>query len=322
MNTQEMNKQKFNTQEMSYQEWNGLQVISMQNEQMSLKIVPEVGGKIASIYHKEKAFEALFQAPQEYSLAYSGAPFDVYDSSGYDDAFPNVIKEVIKKESGEEVYHDHGDIWSAIFREEVTSEGVKLTYVNTERKYTYIKKISLEDNTVKVAYDITNDGEKPLSYLWLLHMLSRIEEGMYLEVKEDGLTSIENVSDSGVLGEVGDITPYPYVKVENELRHFNTLFETPTECCEKYYFKQPFKEGYAKLVYPKSNASVTLGWDAKQLPYVGVWITQGGYRGDYNCAIEPTTSYHDSMSKALETQTHCVLEKGESTQFELTVTLA
>ncbi len=41
-----------------------------------------------------------------------------------------------------------------------------------------------------------------------------------------------------------------------------------------------------------------LGWDKDKLPYLGFWITDGGFRGDYNCALEPSTGYYDSIDIA------------------------
>ena len=36
-------------------------------------------------------------------------------------------------------------------------------------------------------------------------------------------------------------------------------------------------------------------YDADKVPYLGVWKTQGGYRGDYNIALEPCTGVYDDL---------------------------
>ena len=307
-----------NVTQITYGTMDALQV---ENEQTVIVVMPKLGGKIASLFNKKKQFEAMYQSKQGYTLATYGAPFDAYDSSGYDDAFPNVTKEEVVIEDKTVAYLDHGDIWSAIFKWKKIQDGIRLTYKDEVRHYTYVKDIRLVGEGVKVTYNITNHAEEDLYYLWLLHMICKIEKGMYLELKEQGIQVIENASDGSCLGQEGNLTPYPKVLVEGEYRHFNTLFEAPLNGCEKYYFKHVFKEGYTRLVYPESDASIILKWDATQLPYVGVWITQGGYRGEYNCAIEPTTSYYDSVSKAIETKTHCVLKCNESVSFIMEISI-
>lgn len=39
-------------------------------------------------------------------------------------------------------------------------------------------------------------------------------------------------------------------------------------------------------------------YPAEKIPYLGVWKTQGGYRGDYNLALEPCTGVYDHLSVA------------------------
>ena len=39
--------------------------IVIENANISIKIIPQLGGKIASIYRKDKAFELLFQGKKE-----------------------------------------------------------------------------------------------------------------------------------------------------------------------------------------------------------------------------------------------------------------
>ncbi len=35
-------------------------------------------------------------------------------------------------------------------------------------------------------------------------------------------------------------------------------------------------------------------------PYLGVWITKGGFKGEYNCALEPSNGFYDSLALAYE----------------------
>ena len=65
-----------------------------------------------------------------------------------------------------------------------------------------------------------------------------------------------------------------------------------------------------------------LSYDAGVLPYLGVWITAGGFQGDYNWAIEPTSGFYDSVSTAEKNKKLKVLGPGEVMEFELTLSLS
>ena len=62
-------------------------------------------------------------------------------------------------------------------------------------------------------------------------------------------------------------------------------------------------------------------WDNNVLPYLGFWITAGGFRGDYNCAWEPSSGYYDSVSRALRNNAVWELLPQEEKQFDITITV-
>ncbi|PKM58337.1 MAG: hypothetical protein CVU98_01370 [Firmicutes bacterium HGW-Firmicutes-3] len=61
----------------------------LENSNISVVVLPELGGKIASFKYKEKDFELLFQNPNDkYLVDQVGSDFSEYDVSGFDDCFP------------------------------------------------------------------------------------------------------------------------------------------------------------------------------------------------------------------------------------------
>ncbi len=49
-------------------------------------------------------------------------------------------------------------------------------------------------------------------------------------------------------------------------------------------------------------------------------MTAGGFRGDYNCALEPMTSFYDSVANAEKSATLRFLNPGESIHFDIDIT--
>jgi hypothetical protein len=89
----------------------------------------------------------------------------------------------------------------------------------------------------------------------------------------------------------------------------------------KYYLQGRVNEGLCGCRYPTQKVACDMEYDAHALPYLGFWLTAGGYRGEYNFAFEPATSYYDSISCSKATQTVYMLEPGRPLLFSVTLHL-
>ena len=65
----------------------------------------------------------------------------------------------------------------------------------------------------------------------------------------------------------------------------------------------------------------TVKFDLDTVPYLGVWITTGGYKNEINLAIEPSTSYYDSLDKAIENGTAVMLKANEEFAWDIKLNL-
>jgi len=102
----------------------------------------------------------------------------------------------------------------------------------------------------------------------------------------------------------------------------NRVFGSDAKKCEKYYVKNKLSVGTCGVVYPADGVVFTLEYDINKFPYFGFWVSEGGFRGDYNCAPEPSTGYYDSIDVAAKNGALPVLEPGERFEFGFTLTLA
>jgi galactose mutarotase-like enzyme len=131
-----------------------------------------------------------------------------------------------------------------------------------------------------------------------------------------GVTRYRNVLNGTMLGDEGKL-----YEVQNNFYDFNKMPD-PSICnMVKYYCDEPVSKGHCGIYYPSNNVSYILDYDAQKLPYLGVWITAGGLQGEYNCALEPSNGYYDSIGRAYENKKLPILRQGESFNFELRITL-
>lgn len=301
----------------------GLEAIKLENDYLRIIILPGLGGKIASFYHKEKQFELAFQNPKDYYELPSkpASSFEAFDCSGFDDAFPN-INESMQCINGHSVlYPDHGEIWSSSFDYRLESDRVCLAYTSPLLNYSYEKIFTLSDTTLHCDYKIHNQSPCNFPYIWTLHALANLEEDMEI-IFPAQTTSVENVLDSPYLGKTGSIYDYPEANYKNLPYHFNKMNFFNKVSCEKFYVSHPVSQGFSGIYYPSQKLYYLLEWDAAKLPYLGFWITKGAFKNDYNCALEPSTGYYDCINIASVRKKVSLLAPGEDFSFDLSVSLS
>lgn len=299
--------------EIIHVKWKNLKGIQLENEWIKAVILPELGGKIASVCYKKRQFEVAAQYRGEaYRLPGPDAEFLAYDASGLDDVFPNIVKAEVPCRGNENVmYPDHGEIWSSRFSYEIGGDAVALYCRSRRFSYSYRKRIALENDRIELAYEIENEGVEPFPCLWVFHGLVRYEKDMELLYPKN-VHSFENVLRSPELGEAG--RHYPSDSQDYDFRRMpgdGTMV--------KYYVGHKITEGFCGYRYPSQGIECLLEYDASKLPYLGVWITTGGYRGDYNCALEPASGYYDDIRTAASNNSLCMLEKGRPLVFSITI---
>ncbi|MBO5246541.1 MAG: DUF4432 family protein [Eubacterium sp.] len=295
--------------------------IRLENEFVNVEIFPSLGGKITSFYLKEKEFELVAQGSivqeceQRLLKEQSVRSFAPY-AYGMDDAFPNINEENIQWKNCLLAYPDHGEIWDADFEIKTqTTDMVVLFWRSPLFQYSYEKKLRLEKHTLTIEYCIINEGERELPCMWTWHGLVRYEQDMEIVLPDD-MQRCKNVLAGSILGDEGMV-----YDLENDCYDFKKM-PNPNICnMVKYYGEAPVKTGHCAISYPSQKVAYTLDYDAAKLPYLGVWITAGGFQGDYNCALEPTNGYYDRISTARENRKLPVLKHKEQMQFSLQITL-
>lgn len=296
--------------------WKNISGIRMENDWLAVVVLPGMGGKIASICYKEKSFEAVAQNTLgEYRHPRNCDDFSKYDASGLDDAFPNVSEASVVREGALWHYPDHGEIWSASMEWQTDGEKLFLFYESCLFHYKYRKTIELVDQSVRLSYEIINMAENPLPCIWTFHGLFRYEEDMEFLYSEE-VRSFENVYPSPELG-----SPGRHIPIRNREYDFFRVPGKTSKTMVKYYVDEKIKKGYCGYRYPLYEMECSLEYDAKKLPFLGVWVTAGGYRGDYNCALEPSNSYYDDIRIAEHNKTIYQLERERPLRFELEIHL-
>ena len=285
-----------------------IELYTLENNKYKVQIIPSRGCKIASFLYKDNDFDVFHQPQHNYNNLEEkypkGIPGDLfinYDTSGCDDCIPTI--DPCEVSFSEELLHDHGEVWYKEF--EILSKDekhleAKTTLSNMPIEFT--KNIILEENGIRIEYKAVNKGAKECSFMWSLHDLTVLTEESYLDLPEP--FSIINVQNDE--------------KWDYDIRDLSKLEKNKTY---KFYYDQKLSEGRASVVYPRENMKYTVEFDLDKIPYLGVWITTGGYKNEINLAIEPSTSFYDSLDRAMENNTAVILKAQEEFTWDIKLNL-
>jgi galactose mutarotase-like enzyme len=292
--------------------------VILENDFLKITLIPKLGGKIASFIEKNSGFELLFQ---DNAASYRDlTAYDDFDVAawGFDDAFPCIEKGDVPYGSRTVVYPDHGEVWTLPFTYEIDGEVLRLSCVSRFLPYRYNKTLTLDGRTLNIRYHIENTGGLPIPFIWTMHCLINCANNMELRFPK-GVEEVEvAIPGSGYLGEMGTIHRFP---VTADGYRLDRIFDKSAGKKEKYYGTKPVQEGVCAAFYPDAGVTFTTYFDPKKLPCLGFWVTEGGYKGDYNCALEPTSGYYDFICKAERSGTLRYLNEGEPFSFDIAMRL-
>ncbi|MCR5024173.1 MAG: hypothetical protein K6A90_07570 [Lachnospiraceae bacterium] len=299
-----------------------MEKIILENDLLSIAVVPELGGKISSLFCKNRSFEAAARPGKgkAYLKPEADGRFTDYDMSGIDDAFPNIDAETISYEGRVLCYPDHGEIWSREMEVlERDRDSLTMKLFSGRFRYDYEKTVSLDRDEVTLHYDIVSRNDAPIPCFWTLHGLLTYKDNMEFTFPGEGRTFI-NVLDDTPLGENGriydakrDVINFKRLPIKSLARYSGKPYYM------KYYLADSVSEGSCGVYYPSEKVRVTYTYDKMTLPWLGVWINGGGFEGDYNVALEMTNGYYDSVGRALENKRIIFLKPGEKISFDICI---
>lgn len=258
--------------------------IVMESEKIKLSVLPDIGLKIASIIYKPKQKEFLFQPTLgKYEIPTYGDDFEKYDTSGMDEMLPTIDK--CTYPVGEFMGYklpDHGDLWSVPWEISIVEEKIIGSVNLKSLPLQFQKTLSFENqNTIRMDYKVKNLSSENIYYLWALHGLNVFNDHTKF-LFSDEMKDVLNVANEDDLSLM-------------DLRYLKNYKDKKAH---KYYFTNEIKNGRVGLDYTDERVKYIINYDPIINPYLGVWITKGGFKGEYNCALEPSNGFYDNLNNA------------------------
>ncbi|WP_424244825.1 galactose mutarotase-like enzyme [Elusimicrobium posterum] len=274
--------------------------IILENDFINVQFLPSYGCKMASLVSKKTGREFLFQSKlQQLTVPHYGASFSAYDSSGFDEVFPSI--DLCPYPSGNyagTIIPDHGEVWAMPWTvEQADKTSITASVRSPKLPYVLKRALKLEDNQISIKYTVTNTNKtEPFKFIWALHALLACTPSTKILTPENlkQIMTVEHGTQN--LGPWGTLHSYPVTKsVKGKDIDMSAVEPVTANNCEKFYFTSQNSEGWCGVEHTDTGEKLIYQYDADKVPYLGVWKTQGGYRGDYNIALEPCTGIYDDL---------------------------
>ena len=304
--------------------YKGLPAVTLENETLSLTFLPQYGCKLVSLFKKDTAREFLFQSTQNtLTPPPYGAAFSDYDSSGFDDVFPSIDACPYPAGANKGVpIPDHGEIWALNWQHSMhpNGKGFSATVQSPYFPYQFTRELTLHEDEIQLHYTVQNLSSEPFEFIWTPHCLLNCSPYTVL-ITPPQLKEIMTVEHSThTLGPWGTRHSYPITTaVDGKTVDMSRTRPATDKSCEKFYFTTVNKAGWCGIKHLDNGDTLTYRYDAEKVPYLAVWKTQGGYRGDYNIALEPCTGQWDDLYIAHKTKQVATCAPHDSYQWNFTI---
>lgn len=306
--------------------YKGLHALRLENEYLALTFLPDYACKMASLFKKDTGREFLFQSARDVLTPPPyGAAFSDYDSSGFDEVLPSI--DACPYPCGTYLgtpVPDHGEVWALPWEHTVHADGNGLTarVQSPKLSYRFTRELILSGHDIRLHYTLENLSDEPFEFIWTPHCLLNCSPHTVL-VLPDNLTEIITVEHSTrTLGPWGTRHPYPRTQTpQGKPVDMSQTRPASDKSCEKFYFTQKNTQGWCAVKHTDNGDTLTYRYDADKVPYLGVWKTQGGYRGDYNIALEPCTGVYDDLYVAHKIRRAAVCAPKDKYEWNFTMTV-
>jgi galactose mutarotase-like enzyme len=290
----------------------------------SLTVLPELGGKIASIRIGDRE---LLQAPL---VPLAGRTrtmsFDAGDAGGWDECLPSVAACDVSTAGGMAHVPDHGDLWRVEWERQgsgIRDQGssalnhangrnpASITLSGTcfslplELKRTLTLTEQKDGWRLDLGYKLTNMAAYPVPWSWAAHPLFAVEPGDRILLPQSIHALRVEGSGGGRLGKNGDTISWPTAALAGGGSTDLSIAQSPQSGIGDKLFAGPLaeSENWCALERPSVHLRIRVSLDPSVTPYLGLWICYGGWPESpgpkQTCvAIEPATAPVDSLAEA------------------------
>ncbi|MDD3648103.1 MAG: hypothetical protein PHS44_06430 [Candidatus Dojkabacteria bacterium] len=285
---------------------------TLENDYLRVNI-RKLGAKVCSVISKREGTEReiLYQPKNDPAelKPQRGDEYDERHAWGADICIPSVSACCYRGDGMDLKVSDHGNFWTEEFSVKSSNPNLISMTAKVESIVLTIEVI-LKGSSIIRRYILSNNAKGRLPFIFADHFLLPINENIapseYLDFGKIRDFVLE-YSYGGKLGKKGSKISWP--------------IQRTSPYADKLFAKiQKDAKGFYSVAY--SNAGYRVVLSSKELPYVGYWHTEGGWKGEYNLGLELTNASSDNLEEAIDRGQAWWVGPRQSSQFSITTDIA
>lgn len=301
-----------------------MRAVRLQNEKLHVDVLPDNGGRVASICCRRTGTEFLLGGSRYgMTAAFSeDAPFEESDCAGWDECLPTIS--LSSSDSGEFDAPDHGDLWRKPWiTQEQSGNHIALSTRCFSRPLTFTRSLLLESTRLRLDYSIVNSGEKAEPFLYACHPLFEVDDGDRVLLPSEVNSVRLHFSRGDRVGHPGEQLPWPLL-MRGEETTLNRVGDISKGSAEMFYATS-LQRGICALYRSQRQQAVLMRFSLESLPILGLWICNGGWpeqvsaRKQYAVALEPTVAPLGSLAEAVASNAAPVLQPRAEFKFSIEI---
>jgi hypothetical protein len=286
------------THSFAVRQQQGFEVYVLNNEEVELAVVPELGAKIVSLKNLRTGREWMWHPPGGLKLFRNHPGDDFFQSplAGADECLPTISPCSWQGR----VLPDHGELWNTPWSVDPGAWAGGILKTRTRLKispFEFERTIELLGDEIQITYHLKNRSAVSEHFLWAIHPLLRLQPGdqLNLPVSTRALLNGESWIDA----------------VDSAV---------PEKNCAKI-FAAPVSEGFVAINNPATGDHLEFEWDPLENNTLGLWLTRGGWHGHHHFALEPMNADTDSLVEAAERKRSGVVGASGTASWRLSIRL-
>jgi galactose mutarotase-like enzyme len=294
---------------------------TLQSEELEVVVLPDEGGRIASLKSRSSGLEFLTQSHRHGAYPRRGltTPFLEGPCAGVEECLPTVGACGPETECG--ALPDHGDFWQLPWCViDSAKECLTIEAQGFSRPLLFRKTLTVRGNELCVDYAIRNVGDLPTSFLYACHPLFAVQPGDRVVLPDEVSRLKLGYSKHDRLGMFGDDISWPTTAAGISLDQVLTKESGTADML----YTDRLRTGVCSIYRAATHENLEVKFSVETLPYLGVWLCYGGWPDgaaehyQYAVALEPTTSPCSTLAQAQADGSAITLEAGAACEFSIT----
>lgn len=296
--------------------------LTIRNKKLSLTTIPELGGKIISIFDRETGFDFMWRnkAVKLQKFPYD-SNFAFSDSSGINECFPTITPcKYIDFPWKSINIPDHGEIWPLSFKTMVKGDKIMQKVCGVRFPYIFTRVISIGGRTIKLSYKVENLSQFKFDFIWAIHPIFKLLGNTELIIEGSPDVTVDFSTDKElVLRDKKYI--WPVIETEDSRKIDFSKISLDRGYAVKLVLSN-LLTGVVTLRYGDKNEKIDIIFDKDKIKYCGLWINNKKWPEESlykysHIAIEPCNGITDSLEECVYRNSFGTIKAGDQITWDV-----